>query len=135
MSQPMRQRYYAMYLSHLNHCLHVSDNCSYITMYQLFKCKLVEVAVQNLCGSTSIHSCSPQACTCKCTSHLLLCATHLFPFLAPDGYISICSVQTDYHGKTMHPSVREYLKAYFRRSNNALYDLLKRDFQWADMEQ
>lgn len=56
----------------------------------------------------------------------------------PDLYKHIAlppGMKTEYHGKTMHPSVREYLKAYFRRSNNALYDLLNRDLQWADIEQ
>ncbi|KAL3139790.1 hypothetical protein ABBQ38_004092 [Trebouxia sp. C0009 RCD-2024] len=43
--------------------------------------------------------------------------------------------ETDYRGRRMHPSVKQYLTQYFRRSNSMLYSLLGRDFQWADLEQ
>ena len=63
------------------------------------------------------------------------CVLLIFCGLEQNVNTSVRAVQTDYHGKTMHSSVREHLKTYFRRSNNALYNLLKRDFQWADVEQ
>ncbi len=41
-------------------------------------------------------------------------------------------VQNEYQGRAMHPTVKAKLRDHFRDSNQRLYQLLGRDFQWDD---
>ena len=40
--------------------------------------------------------------------------------------------QNEYQGRAMHPTVKAKLRDHFRESNQRLYQLLGRDFQWED---